>query len=350
MEDQGHEHVVVHFEPATGLRAAIAVHSTALGPALGGCRLWPYPTFAAAADDALRLARAMTYKAAMAGLHLGGGKAVIMAPPAAKTPELLRAFGRFVDALAGLYITAEDVGITISDLEQVRHTTRYVTGLPEDQGGSGDPSIMTAAGVEAGIRRCLAVAFGSDRLDGRTVAIQGVGKVGAHLAQLLHAGGAALTVADVAGDRARAVAKSLRAKVVAPEQVYETKCDVFAPCALGGVLNARTIPKLRCQIVAGAANNQLERPDDAARLARRAILYAPDYVINAGGLINIACELEGYRRESALKRVSAIPDHLQQLFDRATRERITPSEAADRTVAERLAAARDGRPTAPPAR
>ena len=347
MADQGHEHVAVHSDPETGLHAIIAIHSTALGPALGGCRLWPYSGFEAALRDVLLLSRAMTFKAAMAGLHLGGGKAVIMAQPGRKTPELLRAFGRFVDSLAGLYITAEDVGVTVADLETIRQTTRYATGLPEDRGGSGDPSIMTAVGVLAGMRYCLRRVFGQDGFAGRTVAIQGLGKVGSQLAKLLHDEGARLIVSDVNKTRVGAVVGSVGARAVAPAEIYKTRCDIFAPCALGSTLNPRTIPRLTCRIVAGAANNQLSTPNDARALTRRRIVYAPDYVINAGGLINIACELEGYRRDTALARVLRIPETLAAVFDRAESEKISPREAADQMVAGRIEAARGGKNAAP---
>ncbi|MBI3610237.1 MAG: Glu/Leu/Phe/Val dehydrogenase [Nitrospirae bacterium] len=343
MAKEGHEQLVVSTDPETGLRAIIAIHSTLLGPSLGGCRFWFYKTFDEAAADALRLSRAMTYKAAICGLNLGGGKAVISARPEEKTPALLRAFGRAVDSLAGLYFTAEDVGMTLSDLDVIREVTRYATGIPEDRGGSGDPSVMTARGVLHGMRRCLIEVFGSDSFRGRTVAVQGLGKVGRHLVELLHREEADLIVSDLDASRVRDVTSKMEAKVLPPSRIPAAACDIFAPCAMGGVLNSVVIPKLRCRIVAGSANNQLAMAEGARRLQKRGILYAPDYVINAGGLINIACEMEGYRKDRAEERVAGITENLARVFARAKEEKITPLEAADRLAEERLAKARADR-------
>ena len=344
MSKEGHEQLVVSTDPATGLQAIISIHSTLLGPSLGGCRFWPYKSFEAAVSDALRLSKAMTYKAAISGLRLGGGKAVICGKSSAKKPELLRAFGRFVDSLNGLYFTAEDVGMTVPDLDIVREVTRYATGVSEENGGGGDPSIMTALGVLCGMRRCLVEVFGEESFHHRTVAVQGLGKVGAHLAELLHKEGARLIVSDRDSSRAQKVASRIGARVVPPSRIVVSSCDIFSPCAMGGSLSARSIPKLKCRIIAGSANNQLAKPSDAKRLQKRKILYAPDYVISAGGVINIACEMEGYNKETAEKRVAAIADNLAGIFVRSREEGITPMEAADRTVEERLEKARSGPP------
>lgn len=343
MAKEGHEQLVVSTDPETGLKAIISIHSTLLGPSLGGCRFWAYKTFEEAAADALRLSKAMTYKAAISGLNLGGGKAVICAGPQEKTPAMLRAFGRFVDSLAGLYVTAQDVGMTPADLEAIREVTRYAAGIPEAMGGSGDPSFMTARGVLHGMRTCLSDVFGSDSFRDRTVAVQGMGKVGRHLAGLLHREGARLIVSDLDASRMKAAASEVEAETMPPNRIHAASCDIFAPCALGGLLNSAAISKLRCRIVAGAANNPLANGADAKILHRRRILYAPDYVINAGGLINIACEMEGYQKEKAEARVAGIADNLARVFARAKEEKITPLEAADRLAEERLSKARAGR-------
>jgi leucine dehydrogenase len=343
MAKDGHEQLVVATDAETGMNAIIAIHSTLLGPSLGGCRFWYYKTFEEAAADSLRLSRAMTYKAAINGLNLGGGKAVISARPKDKKPALLRAFGRFVDSLAGLYVTAQDVGMTLSDLDVIRETTRYAAGIAEEMGGSGDPSFMTARGVLHGMRSCLKEVFGADSLRDRTVAIQGLGNVGRHLAGLLHREGARLIVSDLDAARVKAVAAETGAKTVPPSRIHASDCDIFSPCAMGGLVNRAAIQKLRCRIVAGSANNPLAHLADAKALYRRRILYAPDYVINAGGLINIACEMEGYQKNRAEERVAGIAQILTRVFARAKDEKITPLDAADRIVEERLAKARADR-------
>jgi len=340
MASEGHEQLIVGHDRETGLQALIAIHDTTLGPALGGCRLWAYRTFEDAAMDALRLSKIMTYKAAISGLPFGGGKAVINARPQDKTPALLAAFGRLINSMAGLYITAEDVGMTVADLVLIKQVTRYATGVPEDQGGGGDPSVLTAIGVFHGMRRCLQEALGEDSLKDRTVAVQGLGKVGMQLAHLLHQEGANLIVTDLNRDRVSQAVKAFKAKAVSPMAIYQVPCEIFAPCALGSILNTRTIPKLRCRIVAGAANNQLSEPADGRRLNRRRILYAPDYVINAGGLIHIASELEGYDRAKVEQRTKGIAETLGRVFEYAALKKISPVEAADRMALERIRAAR----------
>jgi leucine dehydrogenase len=343
MAKEGHEQLVVSTDPDTGLKAIISIHSTLLGPSLGGCRFWAYKSFEEAAADVLLLSKAMTYKAAISGLNLGGGKAVICARPGEKTPAMLRAFGRFVDSLAGLYVTAQDVGMTLADLEAIREVTRYAAGIPEAMGGSGDPSPMTARGVQHGMRACLKQVFGSDSFRDRTVAVQGLGKVGRHLVGLLHQEGARLIVSDLDASRMKAAASEVQAETMPPNRIHTADCDIFAPCAMGGLLNSSAISKLRCRIVAGSANNPLANWMDAKLLQRRGILYAPDYVINAGGLINIACEMEGYQKEKAEERVAGIAENLARVFARAKEEKITPLEAADRLAEERLAKARASR-------
>ncbi|MCS7170002.1 MAG: leucine dehydrogenase, partial [Candidatus Kapabacteria bacterium] len=288
----GHEQVLFCSEPAVGLRAIIAVHDTTLGPALGGVRMWAYPTEEEALEDVLRLSRAMTYKAAVAGLNLGGGKAVIIGDPHTQKSEMLfRAFGRFVDALGGRYITAEDVGTTVADMEWIRMETRFVTGVLE---GSGDPSPFTAHGVFYGIKACAKVVWGSDSLANRTVAVQGAGNVAQNLVEHLVRDGARVFISDIYPEKAQRLCDEVGAIPVSAEEIYDVSCDIFSPNALGGVINEQTIPRLRCAVVAGAANNQLhDEYADAQRLHERGILYAPDYVINAGGLMNVAAELEG---------------------------------------------------------
>lgn len=309
----------------------VAIHSTVLGPALGGLRLWRYGSEEKALQDVARLAEAMTWKAAAARLPLGGGKAVVAADPfREKTPELLDAIGDFVEAARGRYITAEDVGIGPDDLVRIRTRTKHVTGLPRSEGGSGDPSPFTARGVLRGIEVCLEMRFGSPELRGKTVAIQGVGHVGSALADMLAERGARLIISDVASERARDCAHRTGAKIVSPEAIALMSCDVFAPCALGGVIDMATARSLPAKIVAGAANNQLSSLEVCDVLEERGILYAPDFVVNAGGLINIAVELEpgGYREERAIELVDGIADTLREVFALAREEGISSARAA----------------------
>ncbi|MFS8641271.1 MAG: leucine dehydrogenase [Symbiobacteriaceae bacterium] len=337
MEGLGHEQVVFCHDRDSGLKAIIAIHDTTLGPALGGCRMWPYPSEEEAIVDALRLARGMTYKNAAMGLNFGGGKSVIIGNPRTDKSEVLfRAFGQFVESLGGRYITAEDVGTTAEDMAFIAMETSHVVGLP---GRSGDPSPATAFGVFCGIKACLAEVHGDETLQGRRVAIQGLGHVGHHLARLLREAGAELVVTDIDPERAGRAAREFGAEVVPPEAVYDVECDVFAPCALGAILNDDTIPRLRCRIVAGSANNQLAEPRHAAELERRGILYAPDYVINGGGVINVAEERApgGYDRERAFAKVATIYDKVRAVLHIARKEGITTAEAADRLAERRLA-------------
>lgn len=334
-----YEQVVHCHDPRSGLRAIIAIHSTALGPALGGTRWYPYPDETTALRDVLRLAKGMTYKAAMAGLDLGGGKAVIIGDPARDRSEaLLRAYGRFVESLGGRYLTAEDVGTTVDDVEMVARETRFATGRsPTNPGGSGDPSIMTAFGTYQGMRAVAEHLWGAPDLTGKHVAIQGVGKVGWHLAKLLHADGAKLTVADVnEANVARCVAE-FGCTSTDPGRVHATACDVFAPCALGAAVNDTTLPELACAAIVGCANNILDRPDHAVALHRAGIAYAPDYVVNAGGIINIAEELRGtYIAERARSATLRIFDRTRAILARSVAEATPTTEIADRMAEERV--------------
>ncbi len=330
----GYEQVVWCHDATTGLRAIVAIHSTALGPALGGTRYYPYASETDALVDVLRLAQGMTYKSALAGLDLGGGKAVILGDPATKTEALLRAYGRFVDSLGGRYLTAEDVGTTQADMDLIWRETRSVTGVSPALGGSGDPSDATAQGVGWAIQ-AVAEHLG---LGGLRVVISGVGKVGSILARLLVADGAKVTVADTDASATEELGRQLGVDVVAPGDAHRTPCDIFSPCALGGVLDERTIPELDCQAVVGSANNQLAAPGDALALAGRGIVYAPDFVVNAGGVINIADELAGYHRERALTAVRRIGATTTEVLRRAAADGTTTVAAAETVAEARIAA------------
>ena len=329
-----HEQVVYRYAPASGLTAFIAIHSTALGPALGGCRMWPYATEQEAIDDVLRLSKGMTYKAAVAGLDFGGGKSVIIGDPARdKSTALLLAMGRFVDSLAGRYQVAEDVGTTVADMAVLRRETRYAHGLAD---AAGNPSPATAFGVFVGLRAAVRHKLGRDDLKGLTVVVQGVGMVGTRLCRYLAEAGARLVVADLDQAAAERVARALGARVVAPEGVHRVPADIFAPCALGGVLDDRTIAELAAPIVAGAANNQLSEERHGAALRERGVLYAPDYVINAGGLIDIAHEGPDYEQQRVLADVARIADTLTAIFQRSDAEGLATNEVANRLAEARL--------------
>lgn len=343
MESRGHEMVVLGTDPETGLRAIVAIHSTALGPALGGTRMYPYPSEEEALRDALRLSEGMSLKSAAAGLDLGGGKAVIIGDPARdKTRALLREYGRLVHRLAGAYITAEDVGTTADDMLAVAETTGWVSGLPRSVGGSGDPSPLTARGVVAAMRAVATHLWGSADLADRRVAIQGVGKVGAELARMLAEAGARLLVSDVDEEAARRIAAETGGSWLEPDAVMGAECDFLAPCALGGVLNDATIPTLGCAAVVGSANNQLAEHRHALMLAGRGILYAPDFVVNAGGVINISVEfgVNGYEPDVARCRVDAIESQMSSILVEAGARGITPTEAATEIAQERIDRAR----------
>ena len=329
-----HEQVLIARDAASGYHGIIAIHSTALGPAVGGTRFWNYPTEADALTDALRLSRGMTYKNALPGLPLGGGKSIIIGDNKAVNREaLLRVHGRFVETLKGRYITAEDVGTSPADMEIVRQETRYVGGLLDR---SGDPSPHTARGVFRAIQAAHNFRFNTDDLHGVTVALQGCGHVGYYLASLLHAAGAKLVVTDVNENNMRRVVDEFAAEPVATSEICNVCADVFAPCALGGIINDETIPKLKVRIVAGAANNQLLEERHGAMLRERNILYAPDYVANAGGILNGCIELLGWRPKHALRKVDEIYDTLLRIFETAEAQGLPTNIAADRLAEERL--------------
>jgi len=337
MADLGHEQLLFCRNDDVGLRAIIGIHSTALGPALGGCRLYNYASESDAIRDVLRLSRGMTYKAAMAGLDLGGGKAVIMGDPSIKSEALFRAFGRHVDSLGGRYVTAEDMNTTVRDMAFIRRETRWVTGTDKDSGGSGDPSPVTAWGVFHGIRACLEVVYGSPELTGRTVAIQGVGSVGFHLAGFLREAGARLIFADISERKLRHVVEAYGGTVVEDDDYYSAECDVLAPCAIGGIINKDTIPQVRAPIIAGAANNQLDSEDDDGEAIERAgIIYAPDYVINAGGLISVYAELKGLPHEKAMSDAANIFNTVKQVINTARAQNITTARAAAKVAEARI--------------
>ena len=338
MARHGHEQVVFVADANAGLRAIIAIHSTALGPSLGGVRFRNYETEADALDDVLRLSEAMSLKASISGLHQGGGKAVVRwdDPDRARPQVLLDALGRAIDDLGGRYLAAEDVGATTADMNGLARVTPWVTGVDEAQGGSGDPSPVTAYGVFHGMRATMAELDGDSTLRDRHVVIQGVGHVGAHLARLLVDEGARVTLSDVFTARADAVARELGVDTVAPEVAFATPCDVLAPCALGGVLDDVTIPRLRCRAVVGAANNQLATLTADAQLADRDILYAPDFVVNAGGIINLAEEFVGYDRARALERTAGIETTTAEVFRVAREQEITPRRAAEALARRRI--------------
>jgi len=338
LESGEHEQLVFCTDPTTGLQAVIAIHSTVLGPALGGTRLWSYPTESDAIEDALRLSRGMTYKAAVADLNLGGGKAVIMTSPKTKfTRPLFNAYGEHIDRLGGTYITAEDVGTTEQAMEWIKEKTPFVTGINQEKGGSGDPSPFTALGVYMGIKAAAKYMYGSDSLQGKTVLVQGAGQVAQYLCGHLIKEEVKIKITDIVQDKALRVAKTCNATVVDPHNLYDEECDIFSPAALGGIINDSTIPKLRCQIVAGGANNQLlDENRHEQMLQERHILYIPDFVINAGGLINVAIELEGYDKNLATQRVEEIYNRILKVIDIAKSDKIGLNQAAIFLANQRL--------------
>jgi leucine dehydrogenase len=329
-----HEQVLIGRDDATGYHGIIAIHSTALGPAVGGTRFWKYESEEEALTDALRLSQGMTYKTALAGLPLGGGKSIIIANNATRDrTALLRAHGRFVETLKGRYITAEDVGTSPADMEIVRLETQHVAGLIER---SGDPSPFTASGVYRAIQASNNFLWKTHELSGLTVAIQGCGNVGYHLARMLHEAGVRLIVSDVNGENLSRVVAEFAAKAVQPDEIYSVQADVFAPCALGGVINDETIPQLKVKIVAGSANNQLLEERHGAMLREKSILYAPDYVANAGGVLNGCVEVLGWKPELAFRKVMEIYDTVSRIFESAEAQGIPTNKAADQLAEERL--------------
>lgn len=345
MEKYDYEQLVLCQDKASGLKAIIAIHDTTLGPALGGTRMWTYASEDEAIEDALRLARGMTYKNAAAGLDLGGGKTVIIGDPKKdKNPEMFRAFGRYIQGLNGRYITAEDVGTTTEDMDLINLETEYVTGTsPTTPEAAGNPSPVTAYGIYKGMKAAAKEAFGSDSLAGKTIAVQGVGNVAYALCEYLHEEGANLIVTDINEAAVDKAVEAFEARAVGPNDIYGVECDIYAPCALGAVINDDTIPQFKAKVIAGSANNQLAEERHGDMLHEKGIIYAPDYVINAGGVINVADELAGYNKERALKKVEVIYDNLERVFEISRRDHIPTYVAADRMAEERIRAARESR-------
>ncbi|RKD25600.1 leucine dehydrogenase [Ammoniphilus oxalaticus] len=346
LEKCDYEQLIFCQDKNSGLKAIIAIHDTTLGPALGGTRMWTYENEQQAIIDAIRLSRAMTYKAAASGLNLGGGKAVIIGDPNKdKSEELFRAFGRYIQGLNGRYITAEDVGTNEADMDLIHQETAFVTGVSPAFGSGGNPSPVTAYGVYRGMKAAALEAFGSDSLQGKTIAVQGVGNVAYHLCGYLHEEGANLIVTDINPAHVERAVEKYGAQAVGIDEIYSVNCDIFSPCALGGVINDETIPQLKAKVIAGSANNQLQENRHGDKIAELGLVYAPDYVINAGGLINVADELLGYNRERAMKKVETIYDTIHRVFKIAKRDQIPSYLAADRLAEERIASVKRSRNT-----
>ncbi|RFU65641.1 branched-chain amino acid dehydrogenase [Peribacillus glennii] len=344
LEKYDYEQLVFCQDKQSGLKAIIAIHDTTLGPALGGTRMWTYESEEAAIEDALRLARGMTYKNAAAGLNLGGGKTVIIGDPRKdKNEEMFRAFGRYIQGLNGRYITAEDVGTTVADMDIIHEETDYVTGISPAFGSSGNPSPVTAYGVYRGMKAAAKEAFGTDSLEGKVIAVQGVGNVAFNLCRHLHEEGAELIVTDINKESVQRAVEEFGANAVGPNEIYGVACDIYAPCALGAVINDQTIPQLKAQVIAGAANNQLKDTVHGDRIHEMGIVYAPDYVINAGGVINVADELIGYNRERAMKKVETVYNNIEKVIEIAKRDGIPTYMAADRMAEERIERMRNSR-------
>ncbi len=335
----GHQKVVYCSDPDTGLKAIIAIHDTTLGPALGGTRMQLYKTENEALQDVLRLSRSMTYKAAISGLNLGGGKAVIIGDSRLhKSEALMRRFGRFIENLHGSFITAEDVGTTPKDMEYIRMETKFVTGVPESIGGSGDPSPVTARGVFMGIKACLKEHFGNDSLAGKSVAVQGIGHVGENLVGLLRNENAKVYISDINEDRLIQIAKKYGAEAVPNNNLFDLDIDIYSPCALGATVNTETINRLQCPIIAGSANNQLaDEVIHGSLLLEKGILYAPDYLINAGGLINCYSEIAGFNKKKTLQMAENIYEATRRVIQKSKEENIPTIEAANKIAEKRIA-------------
>lgn len=346
MEKYDYEQLVMCQDKQSGLKAVIAIHDTTLGPALGGTRMWTYNSEADAIEDALRLAKGMTYKAAAAGLNLGGGKTVIMGDPRKdKSEALFRAFGRYVQGLNGRYITAEDVGTTVADMDLIHEETNYVTGISPAFGSGGNPSPVTAYGVYVGMKATAKQAWGDDSLEGKRVAVQGVGNVSYNLCRYLHEEGAQLIVTDINQEAVARAVEEFGAKAVDINDIYGVDCDIFSPNALGAVINDETIPQFKARVIAGAANNVLKEERHGEQIHELGFYYAPDYVINAGGLINVADELYGYNRDRAMKKVEGIYQNIEKVFAIANRDKIATYKAADRMAEERIQSLKNTRST-----
>ncbi|MFC3878960.1 Glu/Leu/Phe/Val dehydrogenase [Algoriphagus namhaensis] len=333
-----HEQLVVCYDEATGLKALVGIHNTTLGPALGGTRMWSYASEAEAITDVLRLSRGMTFKNALAGLNLGGGKAVIIGNPQMKSEAYLRRFGKFINGLAGRYVTAEDVNMNTADMEYIAMETRHVTGLPEIKGGSGDPSPVTAYGTYMGMKAAAKKAYGNDSLEGKTIGVQGVGQVGKYLIDYLVKENANVLITDIFEDRLQAIAKKTGATVVDPNLIYDVEMDIYAPCALGATINDDTIGRLKCAVIAGAANNQLKDEEKhGMELLERGIVYAPDFLINAGGVINVGAEYLGdYHRETVYGLTEKIYDTCLSILDKSEKEQISAQRAAMEAAKARI--------------
>jgi len=337
ISNSGHEQVVFCQSKDAGLKAIIAIHNTVLGPALGGLRMWPYKSEAEALNDVLRLSRGMTFKNAVAGLNLGGGKAVIIGDPAKdKSEALFRAFGRFVNSLNGRYITAEDVGIDVNDMEYVFRETEFVTGVHQVHGGSGDPSPFTAYGTLQGLMAALSHKFGNEDVGKYTYAVQGAGHVGTEFIKLLREQNAKVFVTDINKEAVQRCVDELGCEAVGPEEIYDVNADVYSPCALGGTVNEQTLPRLKCKIICGAANNQLATDEIGEEVTKRGMLYAPDYAVNAGGVMNVSLEIDGYNRERAMRMMRTIYYNVGRIFQIAERDGISTYKAADRMAEERI--------------
>ncbi len=335
----GHQKVVFCSDMDTGLKAIIAIHDTTLGPALGGTRMWSYKTEAEALQDVLRLSRGMTYKAAITGLNLGGGKAVIIGDGRVdKSEALMRRYGQFIKNLNGSFITAEDVGTSPKDMEYIRMETEHVTGVPKSLGGSGDPSPVTAKGVFMGIKACVKELYGNDNLTGKSVAVQGIGNVGENLVHLLREENAKVYISDINEDRLVRVAKKYGAETVANNRIFDLDIDIYAPCALGATVNTETIAKLKCAIIAGAANNQLaDEQIHGKMLLEKGIMYAPDYLINAGGLINCYSEIAGFSKKRTMQLAENIYEATRTVLQKSKMEAIPTNEAANKIAEKRIA-------------
>ncbi|ASR44276.1 leucine dehydrogenase [Xanthomonas citri pv. mangiferaeindicae] len=337
LDTTGHEQIVFCHNKDVGLKAIIAIHNTVLGPALGGTRMWPYESEQDALNDVLRLSRGMTYKNAVAGLNIGGGKAVIIGDPATdKSEGLFRAFGQFVESLGGRYITAEDVGIDVNDMEFVYRETQYVTGVHQVHGGSGDPSPFTAYGTLQGLLASLNRKFGNEEVGNYSYAVQGLGHVGLEFVKLLKERGAKIFVTDINKDRVERAVSEYGAEAVGLDEIYDVDADVYSPCALGGTVNEKTLPRLKAKIICGAANNQLANNAIGDEVEQRGILYAPDYAVNAGGVMNVSLEIDGYNRERAMRMMRTIYHNLTRIFEISERDGIPTYRAADRLAEERI--------------
>lgn len=336
IDAKGYERVVYAEHKGSGLRSIIAIHNTARGPACGGLRLLPYTNQEEALNDVLRLSQGMSYKSALAGIGFGGGKSVIIADPAKKTPAMMHAFGEFVQSLGGKYIAAKDMNIDTDDLAEVRKKTQHVLGATGQPGSSGDPSPLTAVGVFRAIEATMEVAMGTRRLAGVKVALQGLGHVGYDLAERLHKAGAQLWVTDIDPKAIDKAVKNLGAHPVSLDEIYDIDCDIYSPCARGATLNLRTIPRLKCKAIVGCANNQLETEQDGFRLLERGILYAPDFAVNSGGIINVFCEYEGYDPKKAMRLAEAVYDTTREILTRASQSNRPPFTVAEEIAKERI--------------